>query len=135
MSAYDTSEDVAIVLCIDCLMLAANGETPHEYDEKEAADYLAVVDHNTRGYWATLGHDHDSDRCSHSGTECKEDCDCEQTYFSASQCGMCGTTLAGSREDATLSPAPYDGAAADRATVNGRRGATWNGNDRTSRYY
>lgn len=111
----NTDNDIHVTLCIDCAHLTANGETPCEYDGTETAAYLAVIEHNTRGYWTVVDPD-------------------DETNFSDTQCDMCGTGLAGFRLGGTLTPAPYDGADADRVATDARRRARWNGNDRVATF-
>ena len=90
-------------VCTDCLIAIANGDLPHEWTEKEIADWRDRVEKQNEGVEdVTLGHFHDSDRCYHQGKECEDDCDCERTEFSNSPCDNCGSFLAGSRDDAVF---------------------------------
>lgn len=83
-----------IDVCTDCLILAANGETPHDADPNEPAP-LALV---TFGYYAAIGGEH-RDNCDRDD---ETDCDCDQLGFSYSRCEGCGSGLAGDRHRMTL---------------------------------
>jgi len=66
-------------MCVDCLMLTANGDTSGNYrDEEELATWLADIDRN----WPT-GHIVPTD---------------DETTFSRWPCDCCGSTLGGSRQ-------------------------------------
>lgn len=64
-------------VCSDCIMLAANGETPVNMNEEETAEYIARVETHTAGLHVAAGG--------------------EDLGFCKSACDMCGTRLAGDR--------------------------------------
>lgn len=66
-------------MCVDCLMWAANDDTSGNYrDETELAAWLDDIGRN----WPT-GHIVPTD---------------DETAFSSSPCGVCGSTLGGARQ-------------------------------------
>lgn len=92
-AALVTGEFVNGKLCADCTFALANGE-----DDRPDQ---SVIEKNCKTYDFTLGHLHSGEwsDCFHVDQDCKEDCDCEFSNFSTSECTMCETTLAGSRYD------------------------------------
>lgn len=89
-------------VCVDCLMLLANGECENPdptWNQEITTKVLGM-------YEVTLGHFHDSNefdnRCHHKGTECEDDCECEKNHFADSACSLCDTRLGGSRDDVTI---------------------------------
>lgn len=92
-------------ICVDCLMLEANGDLPPEMTKAERAGYLTSIEnHPNASLEMTLGHLHDSPdaNCCHAGEDCQDDCDCTQNAFATMPCDMCGSHLAGYREDVTF---------------------------------
>lgn len=92
-------------ICVDCLMLTANGEMPPDLTESQCHNYVrAIESHPNYGAEMTLGHLHDSPdaQCWHAGEECGDDCECERTTFSSRECDVCGSDLAGERHDVTF---------------------------------
>lgn len=89
-------------LCEDCMFQHANGDV--ENDSRTAAE-LEIAEKNCAAYEFTLGHLHDGEwsaRCWHSNSNCEEDCDCERDDFNSDPCSMCGTGLAGYRNDCII---------------------------------
>lgn len=93
---------VATVACQDCLLEHANGQVDSDSRTAEQIDHARQV---AADYDITTGHVHTGpyaeQSCFHAGEECpdSQDCDCERTDFSGTECGMCGTRLAGYRND------------------------------------
>jgi hypothetical protein len=105
MTNATTQDHATGRICVDCLMLEANGDWPEWMDADEVAEYRESIDtHPNAGTEMTLGHLHDSpdSQCWHAGESCDDDCDCEHTEFASGSCDMCGTTLAGYRHDVTF---------------------------------
>ena len=72
-------------VCVDCLMLLANGETPPDMNEEETAAWLDSMGDEE----VTLGlmreeHECDYDNDWHTGR-----CGCECRGFSWSRCDLC----------------------------------------------
>jgi hypothetical protein len=90
--------------CTDCLILLANGETPPEMDEDQAAAWLADIDRITEGFSVVLGGEHDEDCPNMVDGEWSghTDCYCEREEFSMRQCDVCGSPLGGSRHAVTF---------------------------------
>jgi len=65
-------------MCTDCLMLVANGETPHDWTEEETAEWLARIDAREEPNTHTFPGD-------------------DEQEFSWAQCDMCGSRLGGAR--------------------------------------
>jgi len=65
--------------CVDCVMMIANGELPHDCDEERQKE-LEAIDIG----WCVSGGDEDHDE------------------FSWSSCDVCGSTLGGSRDKVVL---------------------------------
>ena len=87
----------SIAVCIDCVILLANGETPPNMDEADTDRYLEAIEHYTEGRHVTLGRVHE---CTHEA-EC-EGCD-DSLGFSWSLCDMCRRPQnAGDRYAATI---------------------------------
>jgi hypothetical protein len=101
----NTQEHATGHICVDCLMLLANGDWPCDMSESELAEYRqAIESHPNYSLEMTLGHlcDSPDSNCWHAGKPCEDDCDCERDDFSTMPCDMCGSYLAGSREDVTI---------------------------------
>lgn len=70
-------------MCVDCIMLLANGETPPEMSDRETEDWLAAIDRNwpeSEGW--------------HLVPACDEGC---EGSFSWRACDVCGSNLGGDR--------------------------------------
>lgn len=94
-----------IQVCVDCLLLLANGECdPDRQEETSAnlaanwADFSLVVggSHNERceAEWAAAGHQPWEGR--------DHDCDCEELGFCQTSCDGCGSPLHGDRYAVTV---------------------------------
>ena len=72
-----------LTICVDCLMLVANGEGNHEWSEDDLRSHLAAMERNWPGdtWWIALGDESDE--------------------FSWAPCDSCGSKLGGSRHSAT----------------------------------
>ncbi|AXQ64486.1 hypothetical protein L3Y19_gp097 [Gordonia phage Neville] len=104
-----TGEFVAARLCQSCLFGVVNGDWPTVEDDDEpdwTQEREDSANRNMARFNITMGHVHDgpwADRnCFHRGEPCGDDCDCEETTFSDSECGVCETRLAGDRHDAIM---------------------------------
>lgn len=86
------------LICQDCTVLEANGETPPHMSEDETAAWLeSLSDGFTLG---RLTENCDApDGCAHHDTA--DDYTCEIIDFSYSRCASCGTTLGGYRHYVT----------------------------------
>jgi hypothetical protein len=84
-----------IWVCVDCMMLHANGEMPVDPREGEPEPLSEI----TEGFEVTAGmlREQHADGCDGDG-----DCDCETIPFSSAQCEGCGSYLAGERHAMTL---------------------------------
>lgn len=80
-----TQETWSGEMCVDCLVLLANGETPAEMSERETEEWLAAID---RAWPESEGW--------HLAPACGEDC---EGGFSWSSCDVCGSRLGGDRHD------------------------------------
>lgn len=76
-------------MCVDCLMLLANGDTPPEMSEDETDAYLAEVDRRTAGYLPVPA--------------CSDEC---EGGFGSHPCDVCGSTLGGDRHPVHFLPLP-----------------------------
>lgn len=85
-------------VCIDCLFLLANGETPPEMNEEETEAWLKEIERRTEGCSVTLGLRFEEHDCEEPGDGY---CECEQKEFSWSRCPHCGSPLGGAREATT----------------------------------
>jgi hypothetical protein len=86
--------------CVDCYMVLVNGDASGNSDDWNEAKYAETCN----AYNITAGHFHTGEysNCSHAGTECEDDCDCERTEFSWSGCDICGSHLGGTRYDVIM---------------------------------
>lgn len=82
-------------VCVNCLTYLANDEKPQDVTEW---NYARVV-LNLNEYDVVLGHIAED---SHPGEPCDDDSECTQTDFSRRPCSLCGTQLAGSRDDVIM---------------------------------
>ena len=91
-------------VCIDCIMLIANGETPPEMSEDETEKWLAKMDDDTEVTLGIMAEDHVDDCPNIEDGEWigESDCYCETIEFSMNRCDNCDTHLAGSRHGVTL---------------------------------
>jgi hypothetical protein len=90
--------------CVDCLFLLANGDTDPMWSDAEQADFLARFERGTDGAEVTLGMlatEHD-ETCPNYGDWQGHECSCETRTFSWSPCGVCGSSLGGSRHAVTF---------------------------------
>jgi hypothetical protein len=85
-----------ISVCVDCMVLHANGEYDHDRDPSEP-EPLSLIG---PGYSVTMGVSEHSEHCTEVDRE--EGCDCDQLGFSWSRCEGCGSTLGGDRFALTL---------------------------------
>lgn len=82
-------------VCQDCTMVLVNGDGSGNDSEWDEAKYDATC----ATYSLTPGHPHDAEwHDCHEG-RCEDDCDCERTEFSTSECDVCGSRLHGERHD------------------------------------
>ncbi len=79
-------------ICVDCMMLIANGETDPEMSEQEAKDFISKVDNSLEDGldWVL------------NSTEDEDGYDTSYDEFSWRRCDCCGSTLGGSRHRATI---------------------------------
>jgi hypothetical protein len=91
-------------VCDDCQSVLVNGDSSGNDRDWDEAEFARVV----RAYEITPGHPCNLTEwfteCSHAGTPCPDDadCDCQDREFSTSQCDGCGTWMHGSRHDFTF---------------------------------
>lgn len=94
------TDTVTIWICTDCMMLLANGETPHDMSEAETEEYLNDVEDDAPGQHTVPGLRSEEHECDEptEGT-----CSCETIEFSMSRCDMCRRpSNAGTRHAATV---------------------------------
>ena len=72
-------------VCVDCVMLLANADTPEHMNEEETAEYLARVEQHGEGAEYILN--------------CPEEC---EGGFSWSPCDLCDSTLGGDRHPVSI---------------------------------
>jgi ribosomal protein L37AE/L43A len=90
-------ETVTVWLCIDCLVMLANGEESPDAD-REPLSEIGEDDEITLGLFLE---EHASDCAAREqGAECDQECD--HDHFSSDPCEGCGSRLAGERHAATL---------------------------------
>lgn len=89
--------DSALWVCVDCLMLAANGETPDGLSEDQTEEWLASLSDDFNGGTTGLTRENHASDCAPDDY----DCGCEQE-FSWSQCDGCGSSLGGERHGMTV---------------------------------
>jgi len=91
-----------IWVCVDCMLMEANGECDPDRPA-DLAEPLSAID---GGYRVTLGMSseaHDGEcPVRIEGDHNAAECDCERIEFSQGWCEGCGTALAGSRHAMTL---------------------------------
>ena len=93
-----TSENYGTIwICQDCLMHEANGECGSCHNDEHGHDEepLSAIE---PGWNITLGMDRNEHQCG----EDVDECDCEESTYSTSQCDGCGSYLHGERHAATL---------------------------------
>lgn len=78
-----------IDVCIDCMLIHANGETSGDRDENEPELWSRILD--GIGFSVTMGGKHSK------GCDGPEDCSCGDLGFSWSACEGCGSNLGGDR--------------------------------------
>lgn len=78
-------------VCIDCLLLHANGEIAPDRPDTEPMPLCKIEP----GQSVTLGAIEHTDGCTDADRE--EGCDCDQHGFRWSSCQGCGSTLGGDR--------------------------------------
>lgn len=83
---WERSADIIAECCDDCLMYAANGETPAELDEAQTEAWLTEYKRRTAGY--------------HVAPICDDYCD----SFGMASCDLCGSPLGGNRHRVALMP-------------------------------
>ena len=91
--------------CRDFILLLANGDIPHDWDEARVAQWMADIAKEMEGFaTVTLGHVHEEPHCSHPGERCPDDadCDCQELGFRTTSCDHCGSSLHGDREAVTF---------------------------------
>ena len=68
MTDDDTYE---LSVCVDCIILLANGETPPDMDEQETDRWIENIAHRWNGYYVAPGDDDNGfsmDSCDHCGS-------------------------------------------------------------------
>ena len=103
-----TDNPCELSICVDCMMVLANGESTYSDDESERVHHAGMAE-QLGDYDVTLGRLTPNDVCE--GSEHDSDCVCDQLGFSWSLCDGCGSKLGGDRYAATLwlpvaAPAP-----------------------------
>ena len=98
----ETSE---ILICVDCMILLANGELPTDPDDRVDPPLSKITDDVD----ITPGGDHD-DWCPAKDVTARHqvECECDRIDFSTARCGGCGSELGGERYKATLWFSPTD---------------------------
>jgi len=92
-------EHTAIWLCVDCMVLHANGELPTDPNPEEP-EPLCLIGPGEQLTAGMLAEEHE---CGWTGWSAERpECDCERQEFGRHRCGGCGTDLAGERHAATL---------------------------------
>lgn len=77
----DTTETYDLLICVDCMMLLANGEPNPEWSEAETEAHIGEMDFNfPPEQWVVVPGDSEKDH-----------------DFSWSQCELCGSRLGGTR--------------------------------------
>jgi len=84
-----TGTPTTLHVCVDCLMLLANGEVFDAHGDDITAQHAAKIDAIWGDTELTLGH-----------VDAEEESDAEP-WFSWQPCDGCGSTLGGDREYAT----------------------------------
>ena len=99
----NTPETFDIAVCVDCLMLIANGETPPDMTRAGTNKWLAGIDQIWHGYHVAAGMT--AEKHSETGCDCRQsgekDCSAEESYFSWAPCDYCRRPLGGDRHPAT----------------------------------
>lgn len=104
-----TGEFVAASICQDCMFGVVNADWP-TIGDSDNPDWTQeredTANRNMARFDITMGHVHigpwADKNCYHENESCADDCDCAETTFSDSECGVCGTRLAGDRHDAIM---------------------------------
>lgn len=96
---HGTGNYAILWVCIDCMLMHANGETSNALEEPEREPWGLLNDgeHPSMGLYSE---DH-SDACTPADRE-GDGCSCETDTFSTSRCDGCGSTLHGERHAFTL---------------------------------
>ena len=89
-----TSEVIEIELCVDCLMLAANGDLPDGMDDLL---WPGIDD----GWIVIPGHLHTVEQCGQEVMDGIEDCPYDEGSFSRWPCDACRRPLDGDRYPAS----------------------------------
>lgn len=101
MNAYAAAIDAGhyseLWVCVDCMLIHANGECgERDPGEPEPLCLIGPDDDLSMGLFA----EHHADGCTDSDREAG--CNCETHTFSWSRCDGCGSTLGGERHAMTL---------------------------------
>lgn len=86
-------------VCVDCMILHANGEQPTDPQPGEPEPLSAIPPHHT--VTAGLLSEEHHDGCAYVGGTADE-CECAEINFSSASCEGCGSHLAGERHALTL---------------------------------
>lgn len=92
-------EPYELSICVDCLMILANGECNYESEADRVKHEAGMVKHLADDE-VTLGRLTPNDICQ--GSDHDNDCTCDQFGFRWGQCDGCGSVLGGDRYAATL---------------------------------
>lgn len=95
-----TRESATIWVCIDCMLMHANGETSESPDREP---WSAVGDdvETTMGLLSEE-HNEECDVRKTGSWPANYECDCERREFSWSSCDGCGSSLGGERHAFTI---------------------------------
>lgn len=92
-----------MAVCVDCLMMHANGEIGGDAGEEENAAHAAAMSAQLEGAQMTLGTVTGACEYCDAARETDPDGDWEcEAWFSWSSCDGCGSGLGGDRSHATL---------------------------------
>ena len=89
-------------VCVDCLMLVANGETDHNWTEEQREEFLARFAAGLGDAEVTLGMLAEYHSCTDEDGNIADECECEYNPFSWSACDLCRSNLGGERHAATF---------------------------------
>jgi hypothetical protein len=95
------SETFAIMVCTDCLVWHANGDTTGIDDEEREREVRAQVG-IPENYHVAVGHLHTVEDCGQDVVDGVADCPYEEATFSWKPCDACGTRLGGDRFPAMM---------------------------------